>query len=44
MLDRYSRELLLKQEALVKADVPPGSPLAKAVFKSHLGMSSDLGF
>ncbi len=44
MLDRYSRELLLKQEALVKADVPPGSALAKAVFKPHLGMSSDLGF
>jgi hypothetical protein len=44
MLDRYSRELLLKQEALVKADVPPGSLLAKAVFKPHLGMSSDLGF
>jgi hypothetical protein len=44
MLDRYSRELLLKQEALIKADVPPGSPLAKAVFKPHLGMSSDLGF
>lgn len=42
MLDRYSRELLLKQEALSKADVEPGSTLARQVFHPYMQRNSDL--
>jgi hypothetical protein len=42
MLDRYSRELMMKQEALTQAQVPPGSALAKQVFKPQLSLNKDL--
>jgi hypothetical protein len=42
MLDRYSRELMMKQESLSKADVAPGSLLAKQLFHPQLSLSSDL--
>lgn len=43
MLDRYSRELMMKQDALTQADVAPGSLLAKQLFKPQLSLSQDLG-
>ncbi len=42
MLDRYSRELMLKQEALSKADLMPGSWLTRTVFNPQLTLSQDL--
>jgi hypothetical protein len=42
MLDRYSRELMLKQDALNQAKVPPGSALAQSLFKPALRLNSDL--
>ena len=43
MLDRYSRELMMKQEALIQAQVPPGSALAKQVYAPQLRFNADLG-
>jgi hypothetical protein len=42
MLDRYSRELMMKQDALTQADVAPGSLFAKQLFKPQLSLSQDL--
>jgi hypothetical protein len=42
MLDRYSRELMMKQDALVQAQVVPGSVLAQQLFKPQLSLSQDL--
>ncbi len=42
MLDRYSRELMLKQDALAQAKVPAGSALAHALYKPQLRLSQDL--
>jgi hypothetical protein len=41
MLDRYSRELLLKQESLSRAGMEPGSALAQAVYQPRLASSRD---
>ncbi len=43
MLDRYSRELMMKQDALTHAHIAPGSELAKQVFKPQLSLNQDLG-
>jgi hypothetical protein len=42
MLDRYSRELMMKQEALSKAGVVAGTPLAKQLFAPKLTLSTGL--
>jgi hypothetical protein len=42
MLDRYSRELMMKQDALSQAKVVPGSALAISLFKPQLRLNADL--
>ncbi len=42
MLDRYSRELMMKQDALLQANVAPGSLLAKQLYMPQLSLSHDL--
>jgi hypothetical protein len=42
ILDRYSREMLLRQESLSNAGVIPGSSLAQAVFQPKLNVNQDL--
>lgn len=42
MLDKYSREMILKQEALSKAGLIPGSQLAHSIFSPKLNNHQDL--
>jgi hypothetical protein len=42
MLDRYSREMLLKQESLTNAGVVPGSILAQTVFQPQIKLNQDI--
>jgi hypothetical protein len=42
MLDKYSREMILKQESLTQAGLIPGSKLAQDIFSPKLKNNYDL--